>query len=179
VKLGQPLDALHPGEALLGLLRASAGHVAWISDEIQELDDLGTHEAAVLLRMYDGERDRLARIDEACVRTGLKAEEIRLKSEQASFMATLVRSAAKEAGLGDKHVRALGAALRKLAAEQTDGESATDAVAQAEAHLAKLREQIRADDEQRIRDEASKQSGILFPPAELVPPPSKPGFSSV
>jgi hypothetical protein len=169
VKLGQPLDALHPGEALLGLLRASAGHVTWIAKEVQELDDLGTQEAAVLLRLYSEERDRLARIDEACVRAGLKAEEIRLKQEQASLLATMVHAAAKEAGLGDKHVRALGAALRKLAAAQTEGENAADAVAQAEAHLAKLREEIRAEEERRIEREAQRYSGLTFPPEELVP----------
>src|SRR3954452_20143301 len=53
VKLGHPVQAIAPGQALLGLLRASAGHVVWISEEIQALEDLGTHEAEVLLRMYD------------------------------------------------------------------------------------------------------------------------------
>jgi hypothetical protein len=86
-----------------------------------------------------------------------------------ALVASQVRAAAQEAGLGPKHIRALGVALRKLAAAQTEDESAADAVAQAEARLAKLREEIRAEEDQRIEREAQRYSGLTFPPEELVP----------
>lgn len=168
-KLGKPIADLRPGEALLGLLRSSAGHVQWLLDSIQSLDDLGNREAEVLLRMYDGERDRLARIDAACVSAGLKAEEIRLQQDKAASFVKIVHSAARDVGFTPTQLRALGVALRKSAAEASDAPDAADVIREADEKLGKLRREIEDAEARRIRAEASKQSGILFPPEELVP----------
>lgn len=40
VTLGQPVQNLKPNQALLGILRATAGHVAYLHTEIQALEDL-------------------------------------------------------------------------------------------------------------------------------------------
>ncbi|MBI2690562.1 MAG: hypothetical protein HYX29_01260 [Solirubrobacterales bacterium] len=98
VTLGGPID-VHPTDALLALLRATAGHVSWLSDEIQELEDLGGEEAKVLLGMYDSERDRLVRIGEACVRSGASEKQVTVQKSQAAMLASIVRDAANDAGL--------------------------------------------------------------------------------
>ncbi len=181
IKLGLPLDRIEPGEALAGLLRATAGHVNWLREEIMELNDLATGEAAVLLRMYDDERDRLTRISEAALRSGVSAEEVRLAESRARLMIDLIRTAAKEAGFNDKQVRALGTALHKVAAEaksvdHDDPERAAREAAQAEVRLAKVRAELDAADERRVSREANRRardlSGLTFPPEELIPEPA-------
>lgn len=181
VKLGVPMDRIHPGEALDGLLRASAGHVNWLREEIIELADLGTNEAAVLLRMYDDERDRLTRISEAAVRSGVAIEMVKMEESRALAMVTLIRDAAKDAGFTDTQVRALGAAFHKAAAsapavEHSDPERAAAEVAAAEQRLAELRAKSVRDDERRVSREADRRvrelSSLTFPPDEMIPEPA-------
>src|SRR4051812_35411181 len=61
VEFGQPLP-IAPGEALLGVLHLSAGHLNWLRAELAAMEDKKTFEAQVLLRAWDNERDRIARI---------------------------------------------------------------------------------------------------------------------
>jgi hypothetical protein len=85
-------------------------------------------------------------------------------------MADLIRQAAADAGLDALQVNALGMGLRMRVLE-TQGDGAG---AEAEAQqLARLREQIAAEEAQRIADaaraEAERLSGLTLPPAELIP----------
>lgn len=121
VKLGEPLADARPHGVLLALLRASAGHVGFLQAEVAGLDDLGSHESQVMLRLYDEERDRLARIAKSCSEAGVEAGEVQLQQAQALTIATALRSAAEEIGLGRSQLTALGTALRKhLAAASGD-----------------------------------------------------------
>src|SRR6266545_6553438 len=61
VEFGQPLE-IEPTEALLGVLHLSAGHLSWIRSELGATEDKTTFDAQVLLRVWDDERDRVARI---------------------------------------------------------------------------------------------------------------------
>jgi hypothetical protein len=125
VKFGTPLTDAQPHQVLLGMLRASAGHVGWLHQEIAALDDLGTHEAEVLLRVYGEERDRATRIAESCSKAGVEQAEIRFAQMQARSIVSAIRSAAGEVGLRPTQLNALGTAMRKhLAAASGDDEAA-------------------------------------------------------
>jgi len=169
--LGTPLEDVTAPEALMGLLRASAGHVAWLRTAVAGLESLAGHEAEVLVRLYDSERDRLARIGEACIRAGVAERMVRMEQAKVETTLRAIREAAQDVGLNATELQALGIALRKRMAE-TLGDGGHEAEA-AEAKLAKLRAQIRADDTQRIntaaKREAERLSGLTLPPEELLP----------
>lgn len=177
VQLGTPIEDVTAPAALMGLLRASAGHVAWLQHEVAALDTLASPEAEVLVRLYDSERDRLARISEACVRAGVAEHLIRMEQQHAEMVLRAFRDAARDAGLGAHQVQALATALRKRLAEHgNDPQRAAQEAAQADARLAELRQKIADDEERRVRALAERRaqelSGLMFPPAELVPEPA-------
>ena len=113
ITLGVPMADIEPHRALAGLLRATAGHVAWLHSEMAELDDLSTFEAKVIREMYDSERDRLTRISSACIAGGVAERSVRIAERQQEALSTALINAAKTAGLDDRQRRALGAALRE------------------------------------------------------------------
>lgn len=171
ITMGQPLEAVTAPEALMGLLRSSAGHVAWLAEEVAALDSLAGHDAQVLVSLYDSERDRLTRVGEACIRAGVAESIVRV--QQAHVAATLqaIRDAARDIGLNRDELQALGVALRKRLAQETDpGGADADA---ADARLAELRARIKTDDERRIARVAERRaqqlSGLTFPPDEMLP----------
>lgn len=92
VKMGGPIEVA-PHEALLGLLYAGSGHVAWLNREIADMDDLGTHEGQVLVNLYGEERDRLARVADVCLKAGATQEELRLAERIAGQFAAAFKSA--------------------------------------------------------------------------------------
>ncbi|MFY9488060.1 MAG: hypothetical protein WAP35_05110 [Solirubrobacterales bacterium] len=173
IRLGGPVD-VQPTEALLALLRASAGHVSWLLEEIQELSDLGTEQAKVLLSMYDTERDRATRVAEACVRAGVAEKHLQLEQARIALLVDQVRGAAKEAGLSNQQTKALGAAMTKMAAEMSpmeDPEAKLAQIERADKNLAALRAEIAAADEARIERAASKRppQDLTYPPEEWTP----------
>jgi len=158
--LGEPIEDVTAPGALMALLRATAGHFEWLRHEMPS-QDLATREGNIMKKIYDDERDRLTRVGEACIRAGIAEHIVRFEQDKTKQTATWVRAAATEAGLNDKHVRALGLAMRKLALETGDGDST-----QAMDELAKLRAEIEADDQRRIRQAAQKLSGLTYGPPE-------------
>lgn len=166
IKLGEPLADARPHAVLLGLLRASAGHVSWIGSEVAELKDLGTHESQVMLRLYDEERDRLTRIAKSCSEAGVEAAEVQLQQAQALSIAHAVRAAAEDIGLRQEQLAALGTALRKHLSTAA-GEA--DLAEREDARLREQVERLRASEESRVEKAAQRYSGLTFPPSELVP----------
>jgi len=173
VTYGQPIEDVTAPGALMGLLRASAGAVAWLQQEVAGLDSLGSHEAQVLVNLYDQERSMLVRVSEACVRAGIAEHLIRMETAQAEMTLRAIRDAAQDAGLNQTQVQTLGVALRKRLADAVDDPDAARIADQADARLAELRDRSEADDERRINREADRRarelSGLTFPPDELVP----------
>jgi hypothetical protein len=127
VQLGAPIDGIKPHEALLGVLRATAGHVAWLHQEIATLDDLEDHDARVLVELYGTERDRLTRIAEACLKGGVSEDEVRVTQETARVLSLAIDNAVTAVGgWTAKQRRAFGEALRlelaMAADDATDGD---------------------------------------------------------
>jgi len=181
VKLGQPLTHTSAPEALDGLLRTTAGAVEWLRQEIMELDDLGTNEAAVLLRMHDDERALLLRITEVALKNGLDEAKILIEKRRAQATVEAIQSAAKEAAMTEHQRQMFGAALRRNLAANTahdDPEEAKRALADADAQVERARSVIEADNErernrtqQRITAEAERRAvklAGLVPASEMV-----------
>lgn len=89
VTLGTAHD-VPPAEALLWLSHSSSGHLMWIQSEISRLDDLASEETKVLLRMFDEERDRAARINKACLDAGVEEQQLRLAERQGEFLVAIL-----------------------------------------------------------------------------------------
>jgi hypothetical protein len=127
IRFGAPIAGIQPHQALLSLLRATAGHVAWLHEQLANVEDVTAHDAQVLVRMYNDERDRLTRIGEACLRAGISAEEIRLRQQEMLALGTALSNAARTAGLDAGQQRALGRALREeLQTYDTDDPAAAE-----------------------------------------------------
>lgn len=99
VKLGEPVPGIQPHQALLALLRATAGHCAWLHREVGGLEDLSSHEGRVIVELYDSERDRLTRIAKACSDVGVADRDIRIHEQEAALFATAVDRAAEAIGM--------------------------------------------------------------------------------
>ena len=168
VKLGEPLADARPHAVLLALLRASAGHVEWLHSEVAELGDLGTHEAQVILRLYDEERDRLTRIAKSCSEAGVEEAQINFQQAQALTLVRAVRSAAEEIGLRRAQLNALGTALRKHLAAVTGDD---DTAEREDARLRPQVERLRAEEERRVERAAARRRppDLAYPPEEWVP----------
>jgi hypothetical protein len=119
VKLGAPIDGLQPKAALLGMLRATAGHVAWLHHEIGGMEDLENREARVLVQLYDNERDRLTRVAKACSEAGVNEAVIRIHEQEAGLYAAAVEAAFVKLGLPDAKRREFHMAIAE-ALEQSD-----------------------------------------------------------
>jgi hypothetical protein len=113
VKFGQPVRDAQPTSVLLAELAATAGAVEWLRAEVGALQDLGTHEASVLVRLLAEERDRSVRVAEACIRSGVAEAQVRVLESQVIQTVVAIRHAAQAIGLSNSQIQALGAALRE------------------------------------------------------------------
>jgi hypothetical protein len=121
VKLGVPIVDIDGPRALAGLLRATAGHCSWLQAEIAGLEDLADPEARVLIDLYSSERDRLTRIAQACVSSGIAERYIKIQEAQTLILGRALRRAAEAAGFTERQMERLGKALRtELAAVEVE-----------------------------------------------------------
>jgi hypothetical protein len=89
VEFGQPV-AVEPTEALLQVLHLSAGHLAWVREALATLDDKTTFEGQVLMRLWNEERDRVARISKAALDAGVAERQIQLAERYGEQLAHLL-----------------------------------------------------------------------------------------
>ena len=121
--LGLPVD-ISPTEALLEEVRWTAGHVAWLRDRVQELqqgdmswgttkvktggDDAGTTQEAkpsVWYELYTRERTHLIKVCDAAIRAGVEERRVRLAEQQGDLLALAIRQILDAFGLsGDPRV---------------------------------------------------------------------------
>jgi hypothetical protein len=88
---GGELD-LEPADALLWTLRLSAGHVAFVKDELAAMtdDERLSFKGQVLSRIYAEERDRTARIAKAALDAGVAERMVRLAENYGEAIALLI-----------------------------------------------------------------------------------------
>lgn len=119
------LIEVNPTEALLGVLYLSMGHLAFIRRELAAQDDKRTFDAQVLMRMFDDERDRVARISRAAIESGVAERYLRLIEWQAETVARIMRAILEDPELGltvTQRSRAPSIARRHLVAADTESE---------------------------------------------------------
>lgn len=75
VTFGMPID-VSPAEALLWLVRAASGHVAWLSAQVRDAEDLTAEQTAALVKLYGEERDRLAGVSKAAIDGGAEDRDV-------------------------------------------------------------------------------------------------------
>jgi hypothetical protein len=90
-QFGEPVE-VGPAEALLGVLHLSAGHLVWVREELTAMEDKRTHEAQVLLRIWNEERDRITRISKAALDVGVAQQQIAIAERYGEQLATLLRA---------------------------------------------------------------------------------------
>ncbi len=114
VTLGEPIEDVTAVSALLSELYASTGHVEWLRQEIAVMppEALGTVEGQAVVRLYDGERDRKARIAKLCTEAGVDEAAVRIAETQVTILGSALARACDTAGLSHPMRQRLGAALR-------------------------------------------------------------------
>jgi hypothetical protein len=90
VAFGQPIE-VQPTEALLSVLHLSAGHLAWVRDELAVTDERTSFEAQVLLRLWNEERDRVARIAKTALDAGVQERQVALAERYGATLAECLR----------------------------------------------------------------------------------------
>jgi hypothetical protein len=114
VNFGVILD-IEPVEALLMTLRMSYGHLSWLRFEITQLKDKASFDARVLLRMFDDERERVARIAKMALDAGVQERQVRLAERYGEMLANLLMTifGDPELALTTKQERVLPGLLRR------------------------------------------------------------------
>jgi hypothetical protein len=96
VAFGAPIQ-IHPNEALLAMLYLSSGHVAWLRQELADLDVENTNgrprpfNTDVIIRLYADERDRVARIAKAAIDCGIAERQVAMMERFGGGIATVLR----------------------------------------------------------------------------------------
>lgn len=100
---GAPL-ALDPLDALLGELHRTAGHVAWLGQQVAQLNDAMVPTMFGLqpsgwIDLYRRERAHLARVSADCLKAGVEERRVRLAEAQGELVADLLRRVITSLGL--------------------------------------------------------------------------------
>jgi hypothetical protein len=105
VEFGQPIE-ISPAEALLSTVYLSAGHLAFVRDELgaigngRKLTDEQKFEKDVLLRQYNDERDRLARTSKLALDAGVAERIVQLAERHGEVIANVMRAILTDPELG-------------------------------------------------------------------------------
>ncbi|MFB8182622.1 hypothetical protein ACFC8N_42865 [Streptomyces sp. NPDC055966] len=113
-------------EALLDEVQWTAGHVAWLRERVQEIEDTATgtdgqhplvwgktrektggqdwgqtEEATpnIWLRLYQEERDHLVKVSTAAIKAGIEERRVRLAEQQGQLVAQAIRAILDDLGL--------------------------------------------------------------------------------
>jgi hypothetical protein len=82
---------MDPAAALLSMVHLSAGHLRWVKDQVEANGDKTGFDAQVLMRMYDEERERLARFSKAALDAGVAERTVRLAETYGAQLADYTR----------------------------------------------------------------------------------------
>lgn len=94
-----------PLDALMGELHRTAGHVAWLSQQVSQLTTViatgafGNQSTDALVRLYQSERMHLARVAADCLKAGVEERRVRLAEEQGRLVADVIRRIVEGLGL--------------------------------------------------------------------------------
>jgi len=101
--LGLPRD-VDPQQALLEEVHRTAGHVAWLSDLVGDLDPLDLSDGegfSVWVRLYQAERKHLVEVTKAAIACGLAAREVELAEREGALLAQVILRILSDLELSD------------------------------------------------------------------------------
>ena len=140
--MGEPVD-VNPVEALLYLVQEAAGNVAFLGARVQDLgyDLVGpvysltrdgepvqtSEDVMAIVKLYNDERDRLARVSKIALDAGIEERTVRVIEEQATSLVHVIRSVLDNLGLSPE-VRQRGLALVSQELRRLDQGSTPDTV---------------------------------------------------
>jgi hypothetical protein len=107
------LVAIEPTEALMTVLHLSFGHLCWLRSELANAPDKTTFAGQVFMRMYDDERDRVARISKAALDAGVQERTIKLAERWGEMLADLLSGILGELALTARQQAAVPAIVRR------------------------------------------------------------------
>jgi hypothetical protein len=88
--IGREIE-INPIDALLWTVRVSAGHMVLIQSELEKhKNDVTSHEGQVLMRLWNDERDRLAKTAKLAVDAGVAEKHIKLVEQAGQDIARLI-----------------------------------------------------------------------------------------
>lgn len=118
-----------PGQALQGALNLSANAMAWLTWMVGRIpeDEMLTPESQSLLRLFNDEKDRLARIAKACSDSGIKERHLQLAEHHTAVMGQLLEAVMDRIQLTAEQRRAVGPAIREALPALMAAEGAEDA----------------------------------------------------
>ena len=134
VRAEAPLHDMTPEQAVMWILRLTAGRANYLENAIREETD--EIRLAVFSAFRDQTFDRLLKISHVAMQFGLTDHETKVEQEQAAFVLWAIDSALTGTAVGNHERRIIGAFIRKLLAEQAED---ADALAAATARLEELR----------------------------------------
>jgi hypothetical protein len=83
---------VEPTEAMLSVLHLSAGQLAWLHDELAAQTDKRSFDGQVLMRLWNDERDRVARISKAALDAGVAERQVKLAERYGETLAGVLRA---------------------------------------------------------------------------------------
>ncbi|WP_217915414.1 hypothetical protein [Miltoncostaea marina] len=89
--MGMPMDVT-AAEALIWLVHAASGHVAWLHEQVGAAEDLTAEQTAMLVTLYGEERDRLAQVAKAALDAGVDAGQVQLAQRWGRLMGELIKA---------------------------------------------------------------------------------------
>lgn len=91
---------IDPVQALAEEVRRTAGHVAWLANEVRQLEYKGEgllefspqgRMQNQIIKMYQDERDRLVKVSKVAIDAGVAERTIQLAEQQGQILATVIR----------------------------------------------------------------------------------------
>jgi hypothetical protein len=113
--MGGSLD-VDPGEAILELVREAAFNVGWLRQQVSALRDGVTEmefgpggarrvTEKAIVRMYDAERERLAKFSQMAVAAGVEERRLRVEEDQAHVLVQVIAATLDDPELGLTHAQ--------------------------------------------------------------------------
>lgn len=91
-RIAEPFD-MEPVEALIWMVNLSAGQVRYLAEELSTLDAARTNgESLIVQRLFNEERDRLARISKAALDAGVQERAIIVAERTGAAIADVLRA---------------------------------------------------------------------------------------
>lgn len=120
-KMGCAVD-VHPLDALLEMVCEAAGNVHYLRTRVEDLhltevnDLTGVTEANALVKLYEQERDRLAKFSKMALDAGVDERQVRIAEAQGQQLAAVVRAAVAAAAVGGEQagLKAAAEEMRRL-----------------------------------------------------------------